>query len=65
MSCDLLLETGGRILQEDGFRLLLENCVPAVLGGTGGGALDRRRHLRPDPFLEDDELVIIGAAVLL
>lgn len=54
-TCNILLENGGRLLQEDGYRLLLENCVE-----TGGVALPglRRVRIRREKTYEELEALV-------
>lgn len=56
--CDLLTESGGSLLQENGDALLLEGCGEIPPTTTGG---KRRRSTVTAyalPFNEDDELIV-------
>ena len=56
--CNLLLENGGALLQENGDNLLIENCVPAV----SGGGIIRMRHWPSTPveWWDDEEVLVVS-----
>lgn len=67
--CEILLEDGGLILQEDGVSgLLLETCVPAGAFADAPYSIIRRHDPNQDDFSDLDEeeeavlvLVTLGA----